>query len=389
MNRLQWMEKELEALAVEGNRRSLPTVINDGQTICVEGQQLVNLSSNDYLGLASDKALRAEFLSTLTPETFLPSASSSRLLTGNFPVYEQLERLLAERFGAESALVFNSGYHANVGILPAVCHSQTVVLADKLVHASLIDGLRLTSAKTIRYRHQDLEQLARLVAQHQLTADRLIIVTESLFSMDGDETDLRALVELKKRYPNVWLYVDEAHAVGVRGVNGLGCAEEQGCLGEIDFLVGTFGKALASVGAYVVCRQVVRDYLVNKMRPLIFTTALPPVNVAWSAFLFERLPLFTERRMNLQRTSTLLREGLRSAQYSLPSTSHIIPLVCGESQRAVERAEQLQRHGFYALPVRPPTVPEGSSRLRFSLTAQVTPAEITRLIQILSLPLIS
>lgn len=389
MDQLQWMEKELEALAVQGNRRSLPTVSNEGRFVCMEGQNLVNLSSNDYLGLASDRVLRAEFLSSLTPETFLPSASSSRLLTGNFPVYGHLERLLAERFGTESALVFNSGYHANIGILPALCNARTTVLADKLVHASLIDGLRLTAAKTIRYRHRDLEQLTRLVVQHQPTADRLIIVTESLFSMDGDETDLRALVELRKRYPNVWLYVDEAHAVGVRGVNGLGCAEEQGCLGDIDLLVGTFGKALASVGAYVVCRQVVRDFLVNKMRPLIFTTALPPVNVAWSAFVFERLPQFAERRLILQRTSALLREGLRSTEHPSRSTSHIVPFLCGESRRAVERAEQLQRHGFYVLPVRPPTVPEGSSRLRFSLTAEVTPAEVARLIRILSLPLIS
>ena len=197
------------------------------------------------------------------------SSSSSRLLTGNFRVYDTLEERLAAMYGRESALVLSSGYHMNTGILPALCDKGTLILADKLVHASLIDGIRLSGARCIRYRHQDYSQ----------DCDRIIIVTESIFSMDGDTAPLQRLVEIKRRCGKVMLYVDEAHAVGVRGERGLGLAEECGCIGDIDLLCGTFGKALASVGAYVICDSIIKEYLVNRMRTLIFTTAMPPVNL--------------------------------------------------------------------------------------------------------------
>ena len=199
-------------------------------------------------------------------------------------------------FGAESALLFNSGYHANTGILPAVSDTRTLILADKLVHASLIDGIRLSSAKCIRYRHNDLAQLRRLLEENHGMYEKMIIVTESIFSMDGDEADLQALVRLKHDYSNLLLYVDEAHAFGARGEKGLGCAEEQNCINDIDFLVGTFGKAAASAGAYIVCRQTIREYLINKMRTFIFTTALPPVNIQWTAWSTETLRRFPEQK---------------------------------------------------------------------------------------------
>ena len=341
---------------------------------------MLNLSSNDYLGLAADRELREEFLRTLTPDTFLPTSSSSRLLTGNFTVYEELETELATRFGTEAALIFSSGYHANSGILPAVCDTQTLILADKLVHASLIDGIRLSTARCIRYRHNDLAQLERLLRQHHAEFRQVIIVTESLFSMDGDRADLTALVQLKRNYDNVLLYVDEAHAFGVCGRQGLGCAEEADCIREIDFLVGTFGKAVASAGAYIVCSRIIREYLVNRMRTLIFTTALPPVCIAWTLFIVRKLADMQPRREHLARISRMLREAMQAKGYACPSTSHIVPLIVGPSGETVLRAENLQRHGFYALPVRPPTVPEGTSRIRFSLTAAIREEEIEALI---------
>jgi 8-amino-7-oxononanoate synthase (EC 2.3.1.47) len=342
---------------------------------------MLNLSSNDYLGLAGSLYLREEFLKTITPETFLPSSSSSRLLTGNFSVYRKTERQLADMFGTESALIFNSGYHANTGILPAVCNDRTLILADKLVHASLIDGIRLSSAKYIRYRHNDLSQLGRLVDENRGKYEKTIIVTESIFSMDGDQADLRALARLKRDYPDVLLYVDEAHAFGVRGDKGLGCAEEQGCIHDIDFLVGTFGKACASAGAYIVCPQTVREYLVNKMRTFIFTTALPPINIQWTSWILENLPAFRDKRNHLAKISLKLKEALIAKGYACPSASHIVPMIAGTSRNAVRKAEELQRKGFYALPVRPPTVPEGTSRIRFSLTADITENEIDELIK--------
>lgn len=374
------IQQELETLKEKKNFRSLPQLIHDKGEVIVNGQRMLNLSSNDYLGLADNLSLRNDFLKTLTPQTFLPTSSSSRLLTGNFTAYQELEQQLAYMFGTENALVFNSGYHANTGILPAVSDIHTLILADKLVHASLIDGIRLSAAKCIRYRHNDLSQLKRLTDENYNHFDKIIIVTESIFSMDGDEADLSTLVKLKQNYPNVLLYVDEAHAFGVRGEKGLGCAEEQDCINDIDFLVGTFGKAIASAGAYVACRNVIRDYLINKMRTFIFTTALPPVNVQWTSFILEHLSGFQEKRQHLLRTSRKLKEALVCKGYACPSVSHIVPMLVGDSKDAILKAEELQRKGFYALPVRPPTVPEGTSRIRFSLTADITEKEIDELI---------
>ena len=367
------------ALAREGNLRTLPEVRHDGIWIEQDGRRMLNMSSNDYLGLASDATLQDEFWQSLPERDRLLSASSSRLLTGNFDVHQELETLLAERFGRESALTFSSGYHLNTGILPAVADVHTLILADKLVHASLIDGIRLSSATCIRYRHQDYRQLQSLLEKHRTNFEQMIIVTESVFSMDGDVAPLAELVELKKAFPNVMLYVDEAHAIGVRGKRGLGIAEEQGCLADIDFLCGTFGKALASVGAYVVCSRLMYDYLVNRMRTLIFTTALPPLNVAWTKFVFSRLDGWEDRRIRLASMAEKVRGAVRQAGYPCPSESHIVPLVVGESEKTVLKAAEMQRKGFYVLPVRPPTVPAGTSRLRLSLTAALPEGEVERL----------
>ena len=216
MNLYERMQQELQQLESTGNLRLLPSITHHGMEVVVKGKRMLNLSSNDYLGLACREDLREEFLTTLNAETFQPTSSSSRLLTGNYAAYEILERQMTTLFGVESALIFNSGYHANMGILPAICDTKTLILADKLIHASLIDGIRLTPAKCIRYRHNNYIQLERLLNEHHANFDQIIIVTESIFSMDGDIADLKALVRLKKSFPNVLLYVDEAHAFGVQ-----------------------------------------------------------------------------------------------------------------------------------------------------------------------------
>lgn len=382
-NTQHFYQEELKKLKEAGNLRTLPEVIHDGKWVLSGEQRMLNLSSNDYLGLATDTALRDEFLGSADNRDLLFSSSSSRLLTGNFHIYTQLERLLADLFGTESALTFGSGYHMNSGILPAITDSRTLILADKLVHASIIDGILLSSGYSIRYRHHDYHILETLIQKYHKNYSRIIIVTESVFSMDGDVTPLQTLVELKNKYPNVYLYVDEAHGIGVRGAHGLGVAEEQGCIKDIDFLCGTFGKALGSIGAYVVCRERIRNYLVNKVRPFIFTTALPPVNIAWTKFLLERLSQWDDRRQWLAEASSRLRTCIREMGCECTSESQIVPLTLGASEKAIEKAAEMQRKGFYVLPVRPPTVPEGTSRLRFSLTAAITPEEISRLIQIL------
>lgn len=371
----------LADLRERGGLRMLPRIQHEGKYIRNDECRMLNLSGNDYLGLSGNRTLRADFLAFAADGDIPFSSTSSRLLTGNYTVYTDLENRIASAFGREAALLFNSGYHANIGILPAVTTKRTLILADKLVHASIIDGILLSGCPFLRYRHNDYAHLEQLLEKEKGKYEQYVLVTESLFSMDGDLADLKRLVSLKSFYPDVLLYVDEAHAVGVRGKNGLGLAEEAGCISDIDFLVGTFGKALASMGAYVVCSEDMKQFLVNTMRPLIFSTALPPLNIAWSSYVFERLPLWQAEREHLDKISRMLRDHLAEITGTMTGNSHIIPFVIGENEACIRKAEVLQQAGFYCLPVRPPTVPAGTSRIRFSLSAAITEEEMEQLIR--------
>lgn len=383
-NSIGFLQQKVEVLKASGNYRSFSQGNQEGKWVESNGELMLNLSSNDYLGIASDAVLRDAFLRSIEMPAMRFSASSSRLLSGNFLAHEKVERTLVELFESESALLFNSGYHANIGILPAICDKGTVILADKLIHASLIDGIRLSTGLCVRFRHNDYEQLERLIKKYSEKHDRIIVVTESIFSMDGDLADLPQLIRLKNKYPKVLLYVDEAHAIGVRGKNGLGCAEEVGCIQEIDFMVGTFGKAMASMGAYLICKREVREYLINTMRPLIFSTALPPILCEWTNFVLHKIPAFSQQRQHLSQLSKQLKTAIESAGVSCPSDSHILPIIVGESQSAVDLSSKLQAIGFYALPVRPPSVPEGTARVRVSLSANITQKEMTAFIDALT-----
>ncbi|WP_109440215.1 8-amino-7-oxononanoate synthase [Acinetobacter haemolyticus] len=384
MSLLDHYAEQLDHLKQQGNFRQFTSNQQRGRWITIQDRTMLNLASNDYLGLAANLSLREEFLDTLQIDRALFSSSSSRLLTGNFAEYEQFENSLSKAFG-RAALLFNSGYHMNIGILPALCDSKTVILADKLVHASMIDGIRLSNAQYVRYRHNDLQHLEQLLQKYQQdeNIERIIVVTESIFSMDGDETDLAALAQLKQRFVKTMLYVDEAHAIGVRGEQGLGCAEQYGVLHQIDFLVGTFGKAIASIGGYIICDPIIRDYLINKMRPLIFSTALPPISMAWSDFIFNKVLNMQQQRQHLAEISHFLQQAVIAKGFSSPSSSHIIPIIVGENNAAIEKARYVQQQGFYAMPVRPPTVPQNSSRLRISLTSMVQKAELEKLVECL------
>ncbi len=384
MSLLDHYAEQLDQLKQQGNFRQFTSNQQHGRFITIQDRTMLNLASNDYLGLAADLSLREEFLDTLQIERALFSSSSSRLLTGNFAEYEQFENSLSKAFG-RAALLFNSGYHMNIGILPALADSKTVILADKLVHASMIDGIRLSNAQYVRYRHNDLQHLEQLLQKYQQDeqVERIIVVTESIFSMDGDETDLAALAQLKQRFVKTMLYVDEAHAIGVRGEQGLGCAEQYDVLHQIDFLVGTFGKAIASIGGYIICDPIIRDYLINKMRPLIFSTALPPISMAWSDFIFKKVLNMQQQRQHLAEISHFFQKAVIAKGFSSPSSSHIIPIIVGESNAAIEKARYVQQQGFYAMPVRPPTVPQNSSRLRISLTSMVQKAELEKLVECL------
>lgn len=373
------IRQELDKLKETSNYRTLPEFESKGKYIVSNKRLLINLASNDYMSIANDEDMRREFISNINTDNFIASSSSSRLMTGSFPEYAELEQLLSDSFGTESALILNSGYHANIGIIPALADKNTLIIADKLVHASIIDGIRLSGSTYIRYKHNDTEQIERLISQHGSEYHKIIVVTESIFSMDGDEADLIKLVDIKKRYPKVMLYVDEAHAVGVRGKKGLGCAEEQGVIGDIDCLIGTFGKALGSVGAYIVCKKEIRELLINKMRTFIFTTALPPINISWSIFAFKRVMKMSNEREHVKHISQLLKQLLEQKGYKNTSTSHIIPIVYCDNHKTMQKANELRDKGFYVVGVRPPTVPQGTSRLRISLNSSITEEEVRQL----------
>lgn len=373
-------KQQLEQLSAQNQYRSIPDLVHQGRYITRENRKMLNMSSNDYLGLASNENLRQSFLQRYGDNFPSFTSSSSRLLTGNFPVYTDLEQLIAQRFQRESALLFNSGYHANLGILPALTTTKSLILADKLVHASMIDGIRLSQCEFFRYRHNDYEHLKSLLEKNAGKFDRTFILTESVFSMDGDVADLNYLVQLKKQFPNTYLYVDEAHAIGVYGKNGLGIAERANVIADIDLLVGTFGKALASMGAYVVCDKILKECLINQMRPLIFSTALPPFNVAWTHFIFERLPQLSKERTHLEQLSAFLRQEVEHRTQIMPSQTCIVPYILGENDATLAKAKDLQEQGYYCLPIRPPTVPKGTSRIRLSLTADMTIDEVKQFV---------
>lgn len=356
------------------------TALHDAGNVRTFRQQtaLLNLSGNDYLGLARAN-LQHEFIATYQnhPDFYFGS-SSSRLLTGNFTAHDELESTLQRVYG-RSVLMFNSGYHMNVGILPALADDKTLILADKWVHASMIDGILLAKergAKFYRYAHQNLAQLNQLLDKHHTHYHHIIIMTESVFSMDGDVTDLSALVALKHQYPNVSLYVDEAHGVGVFGRRGLGVSEQMGVMDDIDFLVGTFGKAWASMGGFIVCDELIKKLLINTMRPLIFSTNMPPVNALWSKFIFDKsLNLYNKRQTLLDNARYFINK-IKSLGYKCPSDSHIIPIIIGDNKKAIKLAGALQDKGFYVLPIRPPTVPVGTARIRICLTSDMTVGQI-------------
>ncbi len=364
MPNLEKYISELAALEAKGNLRKLPD----------PASHLIDLSSNDYLGLNQHTALYDKFLEQLPLVSRKPSAASSRLLSGNTQAHEELEKTISQFYGNE-ALIYNSGYHANTGILPALAGKNDLIIADKLVHASLIDGMKLSQVSTLRFAHLNYEHLESLLEQNRGKFEQVFIVSESIFSMDGDVADLDKLIELKQKY-DTFLYLDEAHSVGLLEKKGLGLAEGKNCLADVDILVGCMGKSLASVGAFVVCNEVFKQFLINKSRTLIFSTALPPINLAWSKFVFERLADLSPEREKLKALSKQFALAL-----GIEAQSHIIPFLIGENDAAVQLSQQLHRLGFKVLPIRYPTVPNGTARLRFSLNANMNFDSLLPIIQ--------
>ena len=361
------MERDLESLRGQSQFRTLEFPVG------------INFCSNDYLGLATDPRLKQAVMETVARSGAVGS-TGSRLLSGNSREWEELETEFAGFAGTEAALYFGSGYAANIGLLGSLLKPGDVVFSDALNHASLIDGIRLSRATKVIYPHCDLRFLENALREYANRPVSKVVVTESLFSMEGDIAPLSDLLELSRRY-GAELVVDEAHAVGACGPHGRGIAAELGIEREIFAIVATCSKALASAGAFVCGGRVLKEYLINCARTFIFSTAMPPYLAGQIHAALNLARAAETERAQLREIASVLREGLASVGIHCgASAAHIVPVMLGTNEMALHVASELQREGIDVKAIRPPTVPPGAARIRVSLTSKITFDDVRRLV---------
>lgn len=363
------MEKRLTEFlrlrANEGLLRGLTeTVPLPGGCISIDGREYVNFSSNDYLGLSSHPALADAASKALSP---CLGVSASRLMTGSTKLHHELEKRIAEFKHKPAGIVFNSGYQANVGIISALCGRGDCIFSDRLNHASIVDGALLSGAKVFRFKHNDAEHLESLIAEHRADHNEALIVTETVFSMDGDISPIKEIASLKEKY-SCMLMVDEAHATGIFGKTGSGIVNQNDLADHVDIIMGTFSKALGGFGAYAATSETIRDYLINTCRSFIYSTALPAAIIAANIAALEIIENEPHRRETLIAESSLFRELLTNKGLTVRGETQIVPVITGKSNKCVQLSERLKEKGYWVTPVRPPTVPKGEARLRISLS---------------------
>jgi 8-amino-7-oxononanoate synthase len=338
----------------------------------------VNLCSNDYLGLSDNPALKQTVIEAMFKATRI-CGTGSRLLSGHAAVWNELEEEFAAFAGSEAALYFGSGYTANIGLLTSLANKNDVIFSDALNHASIIDGIRLSGAQKVIYPHRDLNALESALKENQSTPGRKLIVTETVFSMDGDVAPLDAIVALAEKH-GASVILDEAHATAVHGPRGRGIAAQLLADGRVLAAMHTCGKALASAGAFVCGPAALREHLINHARTFIFNTAMPPYLAEQiRAALRLAAGMNKERAKLLSRSQNFAKSLQRDGWETLATTTQIVPAVMGVNDAAVAAAEFLQHAGFAVRAMRPPTVPQGSARLRFSVTHKISAAELERL----------
>jgi 8-amino-7-oxononanoate synthase len=383
MNPLSWIDDELGLLEQQRLRRRLRTHIGPQTArMTIDGRELIHFGSNDYLGLAADPRLAQAATEAVAHDGW--GSGASPLVTGHTTTHQRLAQRLAEFEGVEAALVFTSGFAANAGAIAALVGPGDVVYCDRKNHASLFDGCRLSRADVRVYPHADCTRLASLLGESQKYRRRLI-VTDGLFSMDGDLAPLAALAELAARH-DAMLMVDEAHATGVFGMSGRGICEHLGVEDGVHIRIGTLSKALGSIGGFVAGSQSLIDWLINRARPYVFSTAAPPATAAASLAAINIVHDEPQRRQQLLARADALREELIRQGWNIgTSASQIIPLVVGDAERAVKMSTELHDHGLFLPAIRPPTVPDGEACLRISLTANHTDEMIAALLIVLKL----
>jgi 8-amino-7-oxononanoate synthase len=354
----------LEAQALR--RRLTPTERCGGAEVIRNGRRLISFSCNDYLGLAHDPRVKAAAVAAV--QRYGAGAGASRLVTGDYPLVEALETRLAAHKGREAALVFGSGYLANIAIPPALTRAGDLILVDALSHACILAGARLSDARTLRFQHNDAQHLASLLQTERPAAGRCLIITERVFSMDGDRAPMPALTELAKKHDS-WLMTDDAHGLGVVPADAQAALE-----------MGTLSKSLGSYGGYLAASRPVIEYLKSRARSFVYTTALPPASAGAALAALDILEREPERRA---RPLMLARRFARAT--GLPTAqSCIVPLIVGGAERALRLSADLEADGFLVVAIRPPTVPPGGARLRFTFSAAHSEADVDRLAMSLS-----
>jgi 8-amino-7-oxononanoate synthase len=379
------LSEELKKIKSNKLFRSLRTIGSMQKPVVrMDGRDVILMCSNNYLGLANHPALMKTATSAIVE--YGVAAGASRLVSGNMPPHEQLEHDIAVFKKTESALVFNSGYHANVGIISAIAGKDTAIVSDELNHASIIDGIKLSKARVYIYKHRDVTMVEDILKSIDTRSNgnmpkKKLIVTDSVFSMDGDIAPLKELVMLAEKY-NALIMIDEAHATGVLGKNGRGAAEMLGVSDRIHIQMGTLGKALGSFGAYAAGSKLLVDYLINKARPFIFSTALPPAVCAVSSKAIELVQKHPELRQKLRDNINFLRNGLRSIGFTISNDpTPIIPVIIGDADKTMRLSSMLFERGIFVSGIRPPSVPEGTSRLRMTVTAAHTQPMLEKVLE--------
>ena len=369
-------EKKLEDIKARGLYRRMRYLESPQEShVRMDGRDFILLSSNSYLGLCHDERLRRAAVEAV--EKYGVGSGGSRLTTGSYEIHRQLEEAIAAFKGTEAALIFNTGYMANVGTISALADKEWVIFSDGLNHASIIDGCRLSGAETIVYDHVDMADLERKIKTHHRGRPALI-VTDGLFSVDGDIAPLPDIVAIAQAH-GIMVMVDDAHATGVLGPNGGGTTDLFGLHGAVDIQLGTLSKALAGEGGFVAAKRVLIEYLINRARSFIFSTALSPVTIAVALEALDVIRHEPEARERLLANALWFQDRLRAAGFKvMESRTPIISLVIGEAEAAVLFSGQLYDRGIFVTAIRPPTVAPGTSRLRISIMATHTRADLER-----------
>ena len=374
-----FLEKDLAQIESLGLRRALKSLDSpQGREIVLNGKMVLNFSSNDYLGLANDARIKRAAVEAIERYGF--GVGSSRLICGNMTVHDKLEEELSSFKNTQSALVFSSGYMANTGIISALMGRNDIVLCDKLNHASIIDGIILSRAKMHRYRHVDIQDLEHIL---KTSVGNKLIVTDTVFSMDGDKAPLKEIVDLSRRY-EAMVMVDEAHAFGILGPHGGGMVEELGLQGQVDIQMGTLSKAAGCSGAYVCGTKILCEYLINKSRAFIYTTAMPPALAQAALVALHIIRQDGKLRHQLKDNADYLHRELKAMGFdTMNSTTPIIPILVKDPVRACAFSEHLLKQGIFVQAIRPPTVPVNTARLRLTVTAAHTRGDLDRLLNAL------